>query len=103
MFTVENYGLGCTHVSVGDTVRAVTSLLPIDEENVKMTWWFTTPRSMGDDATKTLGEGFTKGTTQDFAIWENKSYQTKPLLTADQRVIREFRSWARQFYSDLDA
>ena len=102
VFTVENYGLGCTHISVRDAVRAATSLLPIDEESVRMTWWFTAPRSMGDDAAKMLGEGFTKGTTQDFAIWENKRYRPKPLLTANERVIREFRSWARQFYSGLN-
>ncbi len=42
-FTIENFGLGCTLISVGDTVRIGQSLLPTDEENVRMRWWFTMP------------------------------------------------------------
>ena len=102
-FTIENFGLGCTLISVGDTIRIGQSLLPTDEENVRMRWWFTMPNSLGDAALKGLAANFLDGISQDIVIWENKRYEPKPLVTAVERNIRVGRQWALQFYSGLES
>ena len=102
-FTIENFGLGCTLISVGDAIRIGQSLLPIDEENVRMRWWFTMPNSLGEAALKGLAANFLYGISQDIVIWENKRYEPKPLVTAVERNIRVGREWALQFYSGLDS
>ena len=102
-FTIENFGLGCTLITVGDSIRIGQSLLPIDDENVRMRWWFTMPNSMGDAALKGLAANFLDGISQDIVIWENKRYEPKPLVTAVERNIRVGREWALQFYSGLDS
>lgn len=102
-FTIENFGLGCTLISIGDSIRIGQSLLPTDEENVHMTWWFTMPNSMGEAALSGLVASFADGISQDIVIWENKRYEPKPLVTAVERNIRVGRQWALQFYSGLDS
>ncbi|MDG2026056.1 MAG: Rieske 2Fe-2S domain-containing protein [Acidimicrobiales bacterium] len=102
-FTIENFGLGCTRISIGDAVRIGQSLLPIDEENVSMTWFFTMPETLGDGALKMLVDSFADGISQDIVIWENKRYEPKPLVTAVERNIRTGREWSLQFYSGLEA
>ncbi len=101
-FVRESFGLGCTVLQVAEIFRFVSSVLPLDEEHVKLVWWFTAPRALGVDAAKTIAEAFFTGVSQDLAIWENKRYQAKPLLTADEKGIVDQRRWALQFYSGVD-
>ena len=46
-FIRENFGLGCSLLRIGDIFRFASSVLPLDEENVRLTWWFTAPRASG--------------------------------------------------------
>ena len=99
VFIRESHGLGCTVLQLADVFRFISSVVPIDDENVKLVWWFTAPRSSGDDAAKVIADAFFVGVSQDLAIWENKKYRPKPLLTEDEKRIAEYRRWAQQFYS----
>ncbi len=101
-FIRESHGLGCTVLHVADVFRFMSSVLPIDEENVKLVWWFTAPKALGEDAANTIAEAFFTGVSQDLAIWENKRYEPKPLLTPMEKGIADQRRWAMQFYSGLD-
>ena len=49
-FIRESFGLGCTRLQIGDAFRFWSSVLPVDEENVKVFWWFTAPRASGEGA-----------------------------------------------------
>ncbi len=98
-FVRESFGLGCTVLQIAEIFRFVSSVIPLDEENVKLVWWFTAPRSLGEEAAKTISEAFFTGVSQDLAIWENKRYQPRPLLTESEKEIAEQRRWAMQFYS----
>ena len=98
-FVRENHGLGLAVLHIGDVFRFIASSVPIDEENVRQVWWFTAPRASGENAAKIIADAFYAGVSQDLAIWENKRFQPKPLLTEDEKKIVEFRRWASQFYS----
>ena len=98
-FIRESFGLGCTVLAIGDVFRFASSVVPLDEENVKVVWWFTAPRSSGEGAAKIIAEAFFTGVSQDLAIWENKRYEPKPLLLESEKRIAEHRKWALQFYS----
>ena len=37
---------------------------------------------------------------RDIMIWNNKQYLHRPLLVAEDRLIKRFRQWYQQFYSD---
>ena len=80
----------------------MSSATPIDGENVKLTWCFTAPRSMGEDMAKLIADGFFQGVSQDLLIWENKIYEDKPLFLASERKMVEQRQWAAQFYSGME-
>ena len=98
-FLRESFGLGCGVLRIGDVFRFVTSVVPLDEENVRVYWWFTAPKASGEGAASTIANAFYTGVSQDLAIWENKCFQPKPLLTESEKNIAEFRRWALQFYS----
>ena len=101
-FIRESFGLGCTVLRIGDVFRFASSVLPLDEENVEVVWWFTAPRASGEEAAKIIAEAFFTGVSQDLEIWENKRYQPRPLLLASEQKIAEQRRWAAQFYSMPD-
>ena len=101
-FVRENFGLGLTLLHLGDNFRFMSSVLPLDDENVKLTWWFTVPKSEGADAAENIAEAFYNGVSQDLAIWENKRYEPNPILTKSEKMIIEQRKWASQFYSNYE-
>jgi nitrite reductase/ring-hydroxylating ferredoxin subunit len=101
-FIRESFGIGCTVLHIADVFRFVSSAVPIDEENVRVIWWFTAPRASGEGAAKVIAEAFFTGVSQDLAIWENKRYLPKPLLTESEKKIVEQRKWASQFYSGYE-
>ena len=98
-FIRENFGLGLSLLRLGDNFRFMSSVLPLDEENVRLTWWFTAPRSAGEEAAQNIADSFYAGVSQDLAIWENKRYEANPVLMLSEKMIAEQRKWARQFYS----
>ena len=102
MFVREGYGLGLGVLHLGDQLVFISSTTPIDEENVKVRWIFSAPRSAGDDAAKNAAEGFSAGVSQDLPIWENKRYVERPIITKSEKKLLEQREWALQFYSNYD-
>ena len=80
----------------------ISSTTPIDAENVKVRWIFTSPVANGPDAARQAAEGFSAGVSQDLPIWENKRYVERPVVTKSEKKLLEQRQWARQFYSNYD-
>ena len=37
---------------------------------------------------------------RDIMIWNNKQYMQRPLLVTEDKLIRKFRTWYQQFYSE---
>ena len=101
-FVREGFGLGLGVLRVKDFTTFISSTTPIDEENVKVRWIFTSPRSLGPDAARHAAENFSSGVSQDLPIWENKRYVERPVLTKSEKKLLEQRDWARQFYSGYD-
>lgn len=97
----ETFGLGLGVVRVPDVVTFLSSVTPVDEENVHVRWLFTTPMTHGPDFTAGMAEQFSAGVTQDIPIWENKLYRPRPVLTRGESGIVAHRTWAAQFYSEI--
>jgi phenylpropionate dioxygenase-like ring-hydroxylating dioxygenase large terminal subunit len=80
----------------------VTSVTPIDEDDVDVRFAFTVRKLPHKDVTKTVGRAFIaeieRQLEQDIPIWENKRYVHPPLLCDGDGPIGLFRKWARQFY-----
>lgn len=95
----ETFGLGLGVVRVPNLLTFVSSVTPIDHDNVHVRWFFTTPVSSTMPADKFADE-FTAGVTQDIPIWENKIYRPLPVLTKSEAGIVAHRNWSKQFYSD---
>ena len=100
MFVREGYGLGLGVLHMGDRMVFLSSTTPIDDENVKVRWVFSAPRSLGEDAAKNAADGLTAGVSQDLPIWENKRYVARPIVTKSEKKLLEQREWALQFYSN---
>jgi len=103
----ENWGLGYSLIrQTGrfDTV-VVTSFTAIDRETtcVKLAVIAKRGEREGEELRAEL-EGYMREhaavAQQDFAIWENKRYEAKPVLCDSDGPIGEHRQWARQFYVD---
>jgi phenylpropionate dioxygenase-like ring-hydroxylating dioxygenase large terminal subunit len=98
-FVREGFGLGLGVLRLKGWTTFVSSTTPIDTGNVHVRWIFTTPRSLGEDATENAAEAFCAGVSQDIPIWENKIYRDRPVLRSMEKDISEHRRWSRQFYS----
>jgi phenylpropionate dioxygenase-like ring-hydroxylating dioxygenase large terminal subunit len=99
-FIRETFGLGLGVLRTPGAFVFISSTTPIDEEHVHVRWTFVTPRSLGPDAARDIGDRFLAGVSQDIPIWENKRYQPRPVLTKEETGIIAHRKWAEQFYSD---
>jgi nitrite reductase/ring-hydroxylating ferredoxin subunit len=95
----ETFGLGLGVVRVPGMLTFVSSVTPVDGENVHVRWFFTVPRDGGMGA-EAFAEQFTAGVTQDIPIWENKIYRPLPVLTKSESGIVAHRRWCAQFYSE---
>ena len=95
----ETFGLGLGVVRVPGMLTFVSSVTPIDEDDVHVRWFFTVPvgSDVGADA---FADQFTAGVTQDIPIWENKIYRPLPVLTKSEAGIVAHRNWSKQFYSE---
>jgi phenylpropionate dioxygenase-like ring-hydroxylating dioxygenase large terminal subunit len=96
----ETFGLGLGVVRVPGALTFVSSVTPVDEDNVHVRWFFTVPTASGADAARSFADEFTAGVTQDIPIWENKVYRPTPVLTKSEAGIVAHRNWSKQFYSD---
>lgn len=97
----ETFGLGLGVVRVPGMLTFVSSVTPIDDDNVHVRWFFTVPKTSGDDAVTFFADQFTAGVTQDIPIWENKIYRPLPVLTKSESGIVAHRNWSKQFYSEI--
>ncbi len=52
-------------------------------------------------STAQIADSFLTGVSQDIPIWENKSYNPRPVLTKQEKGILDHREWCKQFYSEL--
>jgi nitrite reductase/ring-hydroxylating ferredoxin subunit len=95
----ETFGLGLGVVRVPGMLAFVSSVTPIDDDNVHVRWFFTTPTDAAMTAAE-FADQFTAGVTQDIPIWENKIYRPLPVLTKSESGIVAHRNWSKQFYSD---
>ena len=95
----ETFGLGIGVVRVPGLLTFMSSVTPIDGDNVHVRWMFTTPVSSSMPAEKFADE-FTAGVSQDIPIWENKIYRPLPVLTKSESGIIAHRNWSKQFYSE---
>ncbi|MGB0591162.1 MAG: Rieske 2Fe-2S domain-containing protein [Myxococcota bacterium] len=48
---------------------------------------------------RTYAKTFGKTVEQDISVWEHKVYLTRPIASASDAGVMQFRRWARQFYS----
>lgn len=101
-FVREGFGLGLGVLRITDFTTFISSTTPIDEENLKVRWIFTSPKSLGPDAARNAAETFSAGVSQDLRIWENKKYVERPVVTKSEKKLLEQREWATQFYSGYD-
>ncbi|MCU1392461.1 MAG: Phenylpropionate dioxygenase, large terminal subunit [Ilumatobacteraceae bacterium] len=95
----ETFGLGLGVVRRPGIVTFLSSVTPIDEDNVHIRWIFTAPVSLGEQVLAEIAEQFTLGVSQDIPIWENKVYRPRPVLTKGEAGIVAHRNWSAQFYS----
>ena len=96
----ETFGLGLGVVRVPTMLTFVSSVTPVDEDNVHVRWLFTVPAEAGEKSARFFANHFSSGVTQDIPIWENKIYRPRPVLTKSEAGIIAHRNWSKQFYSD---
>ena len=95
----ETFGLGLGVVRRPGIVTFLSSVTPIDEDNVHIRWIFTAPVALGEKLLAKVAEQFALGVSQDVPIWENKIYRPRPVLTKGEAGIIAHRNWSEQFYS----
>jgi phenylpropionate dioxygenase-like ring-hydroxylating dioxygenase large terminal subunit len=102
----QNWGLGYNFLTYTGMFTTVVSagLTPIDEETMEFaTGIIGRKDGRTEDETIVLLKAYmddqSKAIEQDFAIWEAKRHNVKPVLCDGDGPIAEYRRWARQFYS----
>lgn len=96
----ETFGLGLGVVRLPGTLTFVSSVTPIDHDNVHVRWFFSVPADAPPGSAEIFADQFTAGITQDIPIWENKIYRPLPVLTKSEAGIIAHRNWSKQFYSE---
>jgi phenylpropionate dioxygenase-like ring-hydroxylating dioxygenase large terminal subunit len=108
----ETFGLGLGVLRMPGAMTFLSTVSPIDEDNVHVRWIFTAPvgsagpvdvvdgRTVepGPNAAESMALAFAEGVSQDIPIWENKVYRERPILTKGEAGIVAHRNWAAQFY-----
>jgi 3-ketosteroid 9alpha-monooxygenase subunit A len=100
------HGLG---LSVTRT-RGILDLLfigthtPVEENLLDSSFSFSLCRARGLDPEEGAGLAFINESVRqmelDIPIWENKRFQSRPVLCDGDGPIEPFRAWASQFYSE---
>jgi 3-ketosteroid 9alpha-monooxygenase subunit A len=101
-------GMSAVRVDVGpiQTLALVTHT-PLDDEQVALQLSFCMKR-IPDAAAMARIEAMNREIVnaqfrQDIPIWEHKMYRDRPLLTAADGPIVQYRRWYRQFYAEAAA
>jgi nitrite reductase/ring-hydroxylating ferredoxin subunit len=107
IFRVRVHGLGYSVVEVstptfGTDFRTYVLCTPIDEDTVILRGGGTM-QSLPDPTMHAMinelfFKGFVHDVEQDFHIWENKAYLDRPVLSAVDGPIGQYRKYCHQFY-----
>ncbi len=105
--TIESVSRGFGYSTVRFTgiveTFLVSSVIPVDEENVEARFSFSVKKLGSQSATSGVGAAFIaeieRQMDQDIPIWENKVFMDPPALCDGDGPIGLFRNWAKQFYS----
>jgi phenylpropionate dioxygenase-like ring-hydroxylating dioxygenase large terminal subunit len=85
----------------------VMYITPIDSEYLEIRQLLTVKKVRGEDLTRRLEDAWEKavyeGVKQDVPIFENKAYQSRPILCEEDGPILAYRRWAKQFYPEDQA
>ncbi|NLY92581.1 MAG: Rieske 2Fe-2S domain-containing protein [Myxococcales bacterium] len=101
----ESHGFGFSMIRFGGIVDTllISSVTPIDEDNVDVRFSFMVKKIGGSGVTAGVGKAFVaeieRQLEQDIPIWENKIQHARPLLCDGDGPIGLFRRWCTQFYS----
>jgi len=100
----DTWGIGLSSVETkgipGAGLYMFSSTSPIDRNHTISRWALTCTRNMVDIAGEEWMAGITKGVQDDMRIWTNKIHRAEPVLCEGDKLLAEFRRWARQFYSE---
>jgi nitrite reductase/ring-hydroxylating ferredoxin subunit len=107
--TTTTWGPGIVAVQVRqDPIEMLTYITqtPVDEELTEVNLLFSMKALEDERATESISELNDRITneqfTQDVPIWEHKIYRRRPMVTAVDGPVAQYRRWFRQFYSGVD-
>ncbi len=112
VFNVRVHGLGYSVVEVdvatfNTETRTYVICTPLNDDEVILRGGATMKKmaneQMTEQISKLVFDGFVADVEQDFAIWENKAYLTRPVLSEGDGPIGAYRKYCRQFYPQQDA
>jgi len=102
----QNWGLGFNFLTYTGMFTTVVSagLTPIDDETMEFsTGIIGRLDGRSEQETRALLKAYmddqSQAIEQDFQIWENKRFRSRPVLCDGDGPIGEYRRWVRQFYS----
>lgn len=81
------------HVRIMENVTPIGPMLQCVRHSIYASKW--TPRIFAKIFLRLMVRIF----EQDVAIWNNKTYQSKPMYSKPDRAIPVYRKWYQQFYS----
>ena len=97
------FGLGLVRFKGLAETLLVSSVTPIDSDNVDVRFAFAVKKIGGRSITKGIGLAFinevSRQLEQDIPIWEHKIQLERPLLCDGDGPIGLFRKWCKQFYT----
>jgi phenylpropionate dioxygenase-like ring-hydroxylating dioxygenase large terminal subunit len=94
MASVESKGIP------GVGLYMFSSTSPIDRETTISRWALTATENAVDVAGEEWFQNITKGVMDDWRIWTNKIHRADPVFCEEDKLLVEFRRWAKQFYSE---
>jgi nitrite reductase/ring-hydroxylating ferredoxin subunit len=99
----DTWGLGMSSVESvgipGAGLYLFSSTAPIDRHRTVSHWMLTATKNMVDLVGEEWFKGVTGGLQDDMRIWENKIHRADPVFCEADKLLVEFRRWAKQFYS----
>ena len=78
-----------------------SSTSPIDRHNTISRWTMTATKNIADTAGEDWFDAIIGGLDDDMRIWKNKIHRAEPVFCEADKLLGEFRRWARQFYSPV--
>ena len=105
----RNPGLGASYVRYTGMLDTtiLMGMTPIDTGTTHLRFGVIgKPRAEDPDEAAAFHQAYAdelaKAVTQDFPIWENKTYHATPMLCDGDGPVPAFRRWAAQFYVDAE-